>query len=407
MSKIIIVQGGQWGSEAKGAIASYICNHEQVDIAVRTGATNAGHTAYFDGKPVVMQQLPVGWTNPDTDLVLGAGALIDPYILAREVAEVETLTGRDIRGRLLVDHRAGVHLPEHKERSKQSGRHHAIGATGKGCSEALIDKIRLRGKGYQTFGMTEFANNYKVVDTVKALNDSFDGGAKILLEGTQGQLLDLHLGPYPYTTHKQTGPAVWMAEAGLSPALPTDIVMVVRTYPIRVAGNSGPMPLEMTWPALARIINRKLEAVNSGPIVTEESLAEFEYALSNVLRDVKFESEEAKLSEANKLALEQLSPEVVSDLRRLFEMTTVTRKLRRVARIHWKTLHDSAKQIRPHRVALTFMNYEFPEYWYRKPENGIPDGMKDYLKLVSDSCRAPITHVTFGPADEHVTAVGR
>ncbi len=149
---ILIVQGGQWGSEAKGAIASYLCNTRNVNLSVRTGATNAGHTCFYKGKPYKMQQLPTGWTNPNTTLVIGAGALIDPEILHREVKMVSDATGRDVRTRLLIDYRCGLHTSAHAHRSKESNRHHAIGATGKGCSEALMDRIRLRGSGGQLFG---------------------------------------------------------------------------------------------------------------------------------------------------------------------------------------------------------------------------------------------------------------
>ena len=443
---IIIVQGGQWGSEAKGHIAAYICETEKVDIAVRTGATNAGHTVmykrdpdtaksleaamYFDGcghQPVKMQQLPVGWVNPATDLVLGAGSLIDPKILAAECELITRLTGSDVRKRLYIDYRAGVHRPIHAERSAASGRQHRIGATGKGCSEALIDRIRGRGDDYRVFGRTSWAQDYQVMDTARALNDKWDAGAKILLEGTQGTLLDLYLGPYPYTTHKQTTPAVWMAEAGLSPALPTDIVLVVRTYPIRVAGNSGPMSREISWPDLARAINGKRAAHSLPPIVDDSAIQTFEESVRHVVArgwqgrvprgsngldqhtwgpdDRKFYS--VAVSEIHKEALDLIeyedghrTPGVLPQLLRLFEMTTVTKKLRRVAMLSGVDLIVSALQCRPHRVALTFMNYEYPEHWYVAPTK-VPD-TGQLVGAVERACRAPVSLLSFGPASSHV-----
>src|SRR3990167_6977192 len=88
---ITIVQGGQWGSEAKGAITGYLCQTEAIDICIRTGAVNAGHTVIYDGSPVKMQQLPVGWVNPNTQLVIGAGAMVHPEILAHECELVSRL----------------------------------------------------------------------------------------------------------------------------------------------------------------------------------------------------------------------------------------------------------------------------------------------------------------------------
>lgn len=412
---ITIVQGGQWGSEAKGMIAGYLCKKDKVTVTVRTGATNAGHSVYYNGTKVVMQQLPCGWVNPDTILVIGAGALIDPAILAREVEEVTRVTGVDIRGRLRIDRRAGLHVPSHAARSKSSGRHHAIGATGKGCSEALIDRIRNRGQdGYFLFGDSSWSQDYDTCDTESYLNWSWNEGAKILLEGTQGQLLDLYLGPYPYTTHKQTGPAQWMLECGLSPRLPTEICMVVRTFPIRVAGNSGPMPQEINWPILAREINDGREAAGLTPIVQEESILAFEEALNGVAihHDApsghgaawgqhlwddaeRFRYQEA-LSELNRDALAALPDGIRADLSKLFELTTVTKKMRRIARLDESTLMVAARQIRPSYLAVTFMNYVYPDFWKFTPPLGTHAA---YLDQIAAWCGAPARLASYGPED--------
>jgi adenylosuccinate synthase len=418
---IVIVQGGQWGSEAKGMVAGYLCKKDRIDIAVRTGATNAGHTVYHNGTKVVMQQLPTGWVNPDTTLVVGAGALIDPEILKREVEEVSRVTGTDIRQRLKIDRRAGLHVPAHAARSKASGRHHAIGATGKGCSEALIDRIKNRGtEGNFLFGDSPYTKDYDVCDTEAYLNWSWNEGAGILLEGTQGQLLDLYLGPYPYVTHKQTGPAQWMLECGLSPSLPTETCMVVRTFPIRVAGNSGPMPQEISWPILARQINEARAKMDLPAIVKEESIDAFEEALEGVsanhdiplgyragLSQYMWTPQERvyyqrALSELNRDALQFLPDAVLADLSNLFELTTVTKKLRRIARIDGPTLIVSARQIRPKYVALTFMNYQFPGYWKQRPDGSVmagSDGLSDYMYLMHSWCGAPVRLASFGPED--------
>ena len=50
---------------------------------------------------------------------------------------------------------------------------------------------------------------------------------------------------------RDTTAAAFLAEAGLSPFDVDDIVMVLRAFPIRVAGDSGPLPEETTWPEIA------------------------------------------------------------------------------------------------------------------------------------------------------------
>jgi len=374
---------------------------------VRTGATNAGHTCYYQGKPYAMQQLGVGWVNPETRLVIGAGALIDPVILDRETAMVSEVTGQDVRKRLWVDYRAGMHWPIHGNRSASSGRHVKIGATGKGCSEALIDRIRGRGEGAQLFGQTKQANNYQTVDTEELLNDAWNVGALIQLEGTQGQGLDLYLGPYPYVTHKQTGPAQWMLEAGLSPSLPTEVTLVVRTFPIRVAGNSGPMRNEISWVILAGEINSKRRAARMAPIVQENSLMAWSEALDIAARNFNLPTglnahnqhqwtgldrgtHDGALSNLNAMAWKLLPEAVQTDLRRLFELTTVTKKLRRIARFDQQQFAEAIRQTRPKRVALTFANYTDPTCWFDTAEatEATPIGQVDL--------------VSYGPERHHV-----
>lgn len=423
-NKIIIVQGMQYGSEAKGQIAGVVCEREQVEIAVRTGATNAGHTIYYRGKPVKFQQLPVAAVIPGVTLVLGAGSLIDLVILKNEIMMVNQLTGEDIRHRLLIDYRAGLHLHHHQERSSLTNRHHLIGATGKGCSEALVDRIKQRGNpDYLLFGQVGQSNYYNTTDTCRFLNERFDAGAKILLEGTQGQLLDLYLGPYPYTTHKQTGPGQWMLECGLSPALPTDIIGVVRTFPIRVAGNSGPLPNEISWPDLARTINGKRAAAGLDAVVREEAIQAFESAVmvesvnwplpsvvpggkgsglyQHTMTPQERQIHREALSELNARAIAALLPEYQEELRKLFEFTTVTKKLRRIGDIDLNELKYSAQQCRPHRLAVTFMNYVYPENWYSIPATLSLD-MIGYISGISTACGCPIDYLGWGPDGSHV-----
>ena len=404
---ISIIQGGQFGSEAKGAIAAYLCEKDGVDYNVRTGATNAGHTCYYKGKPYAMQQLGVGWVNPDTTLVVGAGALIDPTILEREVAMVSEATGEDIKHRLFIDHRAGLHLPVHQQRSADSGRHVKIGATGKGCSEALIDRIRGRGEGNLMFGTSAWAKDFNTGDTEQMLNNAWDQGARIQLEGTQGQGLDLYLGPYPYVTHKQTGPAQWMLECGLSPSLPNEITLVIRTFPIRVAGDSGPMRRETSWLQLAGQINAKRRASGFDPIVAEESLEVWSTALDVAGREFPIPDGKSPhdqhtwgkhdradyngtLSQLNAAAWSMVPAPIQADLRKLFELTTVTKKLRRIAEFDTIQFNETCRQVRPRHVAVTFANYLWPKHWF--DTTGVPNG----------SPIGPADLISYGPESKHV-----
>lgn len=389
MAKIIVVQGGQWGSEAKGAIAAYLCIARDIDYAVRTGAINAGHTVVYDGKPYAMQQIPTGWVNPDTRLVIGAGAYIHPETLCREVKMINgAMPHLNVMDRLYIDRRCGLHTDEASQLSKEANRHHSIGATGKGCSEAIVAKIRNRNDGYELFADSEHSLGFEqsIGDTVNLLNEASDTGARILIEGTQGTHLDLHLGPYPFTTSRMTSAANWVAESGLSPSLPYEVVLVCRTYPIRVAGNSGPMKNEIEWLDLARRINDRLIAADRAPLVSPDALAAFEISLfmaatkaiemgkykmpmdNKGFPDTKLSKWTASqrdefrvaASELHRDALELCDGATVKELRKLFEMTTVTKKLRRIAEMNMDDLRYAVMINRPAWIALTFVDYIEP-----------------------------------------------
>lgn len=442
---ILIVQGAQWGSEAKGMVAANLCLTRKVDYAVRTGSVNAGHTVLWEGKPVKMQQLPTGWVNPKTKLVLGAGVFVHPEILAAEIELVNKLTGEDIRTRLVLDKRASLHLPEHTDQAKLENRHHAIGATGKGCSVAITDKIRYRGKGYRLFKewldrqiggdtirgseLNSRLCGIQFADTVELLNDNYDSGKQILLEGTQGSLLDLHLGPYPYTTHKQTQAGQWAIEAGLGLRMEYEICMVARTYPIRVAGNSGPMAKETTWPNIARNINRKLMLLRQGQLVKSFALVEYENILHKLAQSDQWTDRlprnydggpnhafhtwspetrvkyQVAISEMPAEAMSMLSIRAKEEIEKLFEMTTVTKKLRRVAEWSGADVKWSCRVNRGSYIALTFFNYWHPETW-GKIDFPWTDEHERSIYQVEKDAGIPVRYITTGPETSAMLPIG-
>jgi adenylosuccinate synthase len=87
-----------------------------------------------------------------------------------------------------------------------------------------------------------------LADTSEYLGQIVANGGRVLVEGTQGFGLSvLHGGYYPYATSRDTSAAGALAETGLSPLDVDDVTLVVRAFPIRVGGNSGPLPNETTW----------------------------------------------------------------------------------------------------------------------------------------------------------------
>lgn len=416
---ITVVVGGQWGSEGKGEFSAYLARKRGSHFVVRTGAINAGHTVHYDGKAYKNQQIPTAWTIPSAKLIIGPGAYVNPGVLEREIQWAVEAGFPHIKDRLFIDHRAGVHTSEHKERAEKSGRHHRFGATGEGGSEAMVDKIRNRANGGMLFKDTTAASRFQLVDTVALLNQAYDRGQHILLEGTQGALLDIHLGSYPYTTSRQTNAAAWVSEAGLSPAMEFEVVMVVRTMPIRVAGNSGPMPGETSWIEVAREWNAILGSAGRAPIVDPAAVDAFESELRSVGVQYgcpdflsahewpahKREQYKVLLSEGYRDALRELDPEQQKELSRVLEFTTVTKKLRRIAMFSLAELERAVMYNRPSSICLSFLNYVYPEIWGVKEWKQVAaSGALDWLQVV-ERAGVPVEWVTTGPGPECILPV--
>ncbi len=404
---ITIVQGGCFGSEAKGAVAHALCQRLGISWAVRTGSINAGHsviTDYGDGPPkkVAFQQLPVAAALPGVNLVIGPGAYVHRTTLEREL-----LLSHPDRGPLYLDRNCGVHLDDYTREASVAARSTKIGATGKGCAEAIVHKITDRGVGRNLLLMdhhpdldAEADRDIEWADTAEMLNRAYDRGQGILLEGTQGSLLDFHLGPYPFVTSRQCTAAAWVAESGLSPSLDYNVVLVARTYPIRVAGPSGPMGVEIDWPTLARRMNNRLRAVRLPEIVPESSLSEFERYLQ-IARDQLGRSgasaEESSLTAAT-TALRSMPLAARNDVMRLFETTTVTQRLRRIAELDVDQLRRTVLLERPTYVVLTFLNYVFPELSpEHNPARTLHPAAEEYVEGLQDQIGCRIGYVTLGP----------
>jgi adenylosuccinate synthase len=83
-----------------------------------------------------------------------------------------------------------------------------------------------------------------LADEVAEVNQGLDDGKKVLLEGTQGFLLSLYHGTYPYVTGRDTGASAIASEAGVGPTRVDDVLIVYKSFITRV--GAGPLPGEMT-----------------------------------------------------------------------------------------------------------------------------------------------------------------
>lgn len=255
---VTLVVGAQYGSEGKGNLVHHLA--DRYDHHVRVGGPNAGHSFQHEATTFKMQSLPCGWTNKNARLYIGAGAVCSPDQLLKEMVLVNSRKGYDPTLRTFVDFRATILDPIHHqmEGGVNGEIHQRIGSTGEGVGAARVahlqrDPLRSR-RAQDVDDLRPF-----LMDTVAALNAAVDRGDRILVEGTQGSALSITHGPWPHVTTSDPNASGIMADCGFAPSIDVETILVARTYPIRVAGASGPMANELSWDIMSERIGREVE----------------------------------------------------------------------------------------------------------------------------------------------------
>jgi adenylosuccinate synthase len=290
-----VVVGGQYGSEGKGKVSAFIAKQENMDICVRCGGPNSGHSFVDEnGQTIVLRQLPTGFVNPRTRLLIPAGALIDLSVLKHEI-EFFGLAPE----RIGIDRKCFIIEEQDRQKEQALGLRERLSSTLCGVGAAQSRRV-LRSEDAKLARDVSSEHSWMsqyLTDVSDEVNSALDREKKVLIEGTQGFGLSLyHCEHYPKTTSRDTTAAGFLSEVGVSPLLVNEVIVVFRTFPIRVAGTqAGPLRNEISWDELRK---------------------------------------------------ESGCPH------RIEERTSVTGKLRRVARFDWELALEAVKFNRPTRIAL-------------------------------------------------------
>ncbi len=232
----MVVAGGQWGDEGKGKVVAYLAQTDKPDIIARAGVgPNAGHTVYYQGKKFGLRQVPCGFVYNGARLLIGPGVLVDPKVVLHEIE----LTG--IADRFGVDGRCTVieaaHIDQDKSSEHLKGK---IGTTGTGCGPANVARVNRMAK---LAGEVPELKRF-LTDVPKEVNESLQEGKRVIIEGSQGFLLSLIHGTYPYVTSKDTSASTLAADIGVGPTKVDDVLLVFKAYVSRV--GAGPFPTEIS-----------------------------------------------------------------------------------------------------------------------------------------------------------------
>jgi adenylosuccinate synthase len=294
-----ILIGGQYGSEGKGNVVAYLS--PEYDILVRVGGPNAGHKVYEEPEAYTHHQLPAGTRRSQARLLIGPGATIRVDKLLKEIAECDVEAER-----LCIDANTMIISDDDIEAEEQGIK--AIGSTGQGVGTAMARRIMGRFDSHSPLLARDIPELQPYLCSIAdILDEAYSNGNRILLEGTQGTGLSLYHGFYPHVTSRDTTVTGCLAEVGIAWNKVRRVIMVCRTYPIRVQnppnGTSGHMSQEINWSEISR--------------------------RSTISRDALLKS----------------------------EITSTTHKQRRVGEFDWGLLRKSAILNGPTDIALTFTDY--------------------------------------------------
>jgi adenylosuccinate synthase len=229
-----VIVGAFWGDEGKGKIISYLALKDKLDFCVRTGSVNAAHTVWMEGKRYALHMVPAAFLHDKCRLLIGAGANVH---VARFLEEVELTK---VKGRMGVDQQASIIEEKHSVQDKTSAHLKGLGTTGWGVGPALEERVRRTAKLAKDIPELQ----PYLADVATEINEGIDAGKNVLLEGTQGFMLSLFYGTYPYVTGRDTGAAAICSEAGVGPTKIDDVLIVYKSFMTRV--GAGPLPGELT-----------------------------------------------------------------------------------------------------------------------------------------------------------------
>jgi adenylosuccinate synthase len=209
--------------------------------------------------------------------------VVDPGALLEELAGLEA-KGVDT-AKLLISADAHVIMPYHVAIDKVTERFLGkarIGTTGRGIGPAYQDKIARVGVRMQdlldekllrekveaalelknqilvkiynrrALDVDEVADTvlghaegfaHRIADTRLALHRALERDETVLLEGSQGTLLDVDHGTYPYVTSSSPTAGGAASGSGIGPTRISRVIGILKAYTTRV--GSGPFPTEL------------------------------------------------------------------------------------------------------------------------------------------------------------------
>jgi len=291
MSKNIVVIGAQWGDEGTGKIVDILT--EQIDIAVIfQGNYNDGRTIVIDGEKYALHTLPSGILREHVTCIIGNGVVLSMNKILKELDNLHNLNIPRVYERVKISETVPLILESHilldiaRANARIKKGMPKSGITKQGIGPAYEDKIARRAvRAYHIRNPYAFETQIKdlvsyhnqqlelldaptvdvntilekslidgarllpmICDTSGYLNDAMRNGKTIIFEGSNGALLDIDNGTYPYITNSNCVASTAATGSGVGAKALHNVLGVIKAYSTRL--NSGAFP---TWLTLNEV----------------------------------------------------------------------------------------------------------------------------------------------------------
>lgn len=253
------VVDGQFGSTGKGALSAFLAERAvylgyNFYGVVSNAGPNSGHTHYHRNEKHVLKQLPsfaVAYSQY-------TGHRITAYLSAGAIIDIPQLVAeaRKYKNvRVVVDPRAAV-VTEDDKNAEHFGSIAAVAGTRSGTGSALARKV-LR-QPLAVLGNRETDVGVLVDEGIEVMDltpDVWD--RRWFMEVSQGFSLGLNSMFYPKVTSRECTVMQGIADARIPPSAVRRVYLSTRTFPIRVgnvdghsSGDCYPDQREITWDEL-------------------------------------------------------------------------------------------------------------------------------------------------------------
>lgn len=361
-SRVNVLLDAQWGSSGKGKFALWLAERYGVTFASSSNAPNAGHSVVRRGERFVFKCLPSASLAPSVKTAYLTGA----SVFAADQLRTESAWAK---GEVLIHERAVVLQERHREQERTSASLTSIASTQQGSAAAAIEKLLrdpdvIAASHWHELGRARVAT---APECRLALLETLERGEAALHEVSQGYALSIdHGSHFPYCTSRNCTTARGLDDLGVSPWLLGDVYLNVRPFPIRVGnlvrngeviGHSGgfyPDSRETTWETIGRLAGMPDEEIR-------------------------------KLHES--------------------ELTTVTKRLRRVCTFSRMGFLDACRANGATKIIVNFAQYLDWNVHKQRGEvriDDLPERVRDFVCLLEGLSGAPVIAIGTGPDHDDV-----